>query len=216
LATATRQRTRKEAHPSAGRKAERDSARAEREAKRQESRRQRGKRRQLSNHAQYAREAFQGLRGFFKNDAQLAEALGWDEKTVAQWKEAKVSRPRRPNVLRVAFLHELCLEARVYLATEEDAGRWVTTPQPQLRGETPAAWVRDRGKTGLDELTLMFAEAPLPAAADEPLEPFDEDEAVSTLLKNAATDAGVAEFARMLDLTSGRKQKRASRETAAA
>lgn len=140
---------------------------------------------------------FAELRRFFEHNAQLAEALGWDEATVAQWRDAGVVRPQRAKVAEVALLSELCLEARPYLRADKDVGRWLSAPLPNLQGHSPGEWLRERRGRGLIELTHGLIEW-MPRLPAGEVEPIDEQAASRTLKKAAESDDGVREVQRML------------------
>ena len=153
--------------------------------------------RERSRQAILALDAFGDLRRFFSHDVQLAQALGWDDATAAQWRDRLVVRPQRIKVRQVLLLNELTHEARAYLATDTDVGEWLNAPLPNLRGSSPAQWIRSRGRIGLRELTYGMVDW-MPRLPDRDLEPIDADEAQAYLDEAAEHDAGAAELKRML------------------
>lgn len=153
--------------------------------------------RQRSQRAAVALEAFAELRPFFEHDRDLALALGWDPATVAEWRQERVVRPQRAKLLQVLLLRELCEAARAYLDGDRDAGRWVTTPLPNLRGESPAAWLHLHGRRGLRSLVSGLVEW-MPTLPDEEPEPLDEELARSLRERAVAADVpGARELERM-------------------
>jgi hypothetical protein len=156
--------------------------------------------RRRSPQAVSALDAFTSLYAFFGRDVLVAEALGWDEATVAAWRERQVVRPQRAKSDEVELLLELCEETRPYLREDGQVGAWVTTPLPNLRGATPAAWLRLRGRRGLRELVHGLVDW-MPRLPVGEIEPVDERAAAAALSKQAA-DPAVVEFQRMLDRSS--------------
>lgn len=153
--------------------------------------------RERSRVAVLALDAFGELRHFFSHDVQLAQALNWDEATAAQWRNRLVVRPQRTKVRQVLLLNELAGEARAYLATDTDVGEWLNAPLPNLRGKSPANWIRSRGRIGLRELTHGMVDW-MPRVPDRDLEPIDSAEAQVYLDETAGHDPGAAELKRML------------------
>jgi hypothetical protein len=153
--------------------------------------------RERSPQATLALDAFGDLRRFFSHDIQLALALGWDDATAAQWRDHVVVRPQRIKARQVLQLAELAREARAFLATDTDVGKWLNAPLPNLRGSSPARWIRSRGRIGLRELTHGMVDW-MPRLPDRDLEPIDADEAQAHLDEAAEHDAGAAELKRML------------------
>jgi hypothetical protein len=153
--------------------------------------------RERSAQATRALDVFGELRHFFVYDAQLAQALGWDEATAAQWRDRLVIRPQRVKTMQVLFLYEIAREARAYLERDVDVGEWLNAPLPNLRGGSPARWVRERGLIGLRELTHGMVDW-MPRLPDRELEAVNEEEAMAYLDAAAEHDAGAREFKRML------------------
>jgi hypothetical protein len=153
--------------------------------------------RERSPQAILALDAFGDLRRFFSHDIQLAQALGWDDATAAQWRDRVVVRPQRVKARQVLQLAELAHEARAYLATDTDVGEWLNAPLPNLRGSSPAEWIRSRGRIGLRELTYGMVDW-MPRLPDRDLEPIDAEKAQAYLDEAAEHDAGAAELKRML------------------
>jgi hypothetical protein len=129
--------------------------------------------------------------------ATLAQALGWDQATAGDWGSHNVVRPRTAKHKQVFLLIELCAEARAYLASDSDVGLWLNAPLPNLRGITPAEWLRERGAIGLRELTYGMVDW-MPRLPDGELSDIDEESAWLAMLAAAKEDAGVREFRRML------------------
>lgn len=153
--------------------------------------------RERSPQASLALDAFGNLRRFFSHDVQLAQALGWDEATAAQWRDRQVVRPQRTKVMQVLQLAELGREARAYMETNEDVGEWLNAPLPNLRGSSPSRWLRSRGPIGLRELTRGMVDW-MPRPPDRDLEPIDAEGARANLDEAAKHDEGAAELVRML------------------
>jgi hypothetical protein len=153
--------------------------------------------RERSPEASLALDAFGELRRFFNHDAQLAQALGWDQATAAQWRDRLVMRPQRIKVMQVLRLAELAREARAYLEDDTSVGAWLNAPLPNLRGSTPARWVRSRGPVGLRELTWGMVDW-MPRLPDRDLEPINAEQARAYLDEAAERDATAAELKRML------------------
>lgn len=153
--------------------------------------------RERSRVAILALDAFGDLRRFFSHDVQLAQALNWDDATAAQWRDRLVVRPQRTKVRQVLLLNELAGEARAYLATDTDVGEWLNAPLPNLRGSSPANWIRSRGRIGLRQLTHGMVDW-MPRLPDHDLEPIDAEEAQAYLDEAAGYDAGAAELKQML------------------
>lgn len=153
--------------------------------------------RERSPEANLALDAFDEFQRFFSYDVQLAEALGWDEATAAQWRDRLVIRPQRIKVLQVVQLAELAREARAYLQSDTDVGAWLNAPLPNLRGSSPARWIRSRGRVGLRELTHGMVDW-MPRIPVRDLEPIDAEQALAYLNKAADRDADAAELKRML------------------
>ena len=157
----------------------------------------RSERRERSPQAELALDAFCDLRRFFTRDVQLAQALGWDEATAAKWRDRLVVRPQRIKAMQVRQMAELAHEARAYLQSDMAVGEWLNAPLPNLRGSSPARWVRTRGPVGLRELTHGMVDW-MPRLPDRDLEPVDAEQARAYLDEAAEHDAGAAELRRML------------------
>ena len=153
--------------------------------------------RERSPQASLALDAFCDLRRFFNHDVQLAQALGWDEATAAKWRDRLVVRPHRIKAMQVLQLAELAREARAYTESDTDVGEWLNAPLPNLRGNSPARWVRSRGSIGLRELTHGMVDW-MPRLPDRDLEPIDVERARAYLDEAAERDEGAAELRRML------------------
>lgn len=115
-------------------------------------------RRQPSALARHALAAFADVRRYFDTDAHIAGALGWDVATAREWREQAVVRPQRVKVKQLLMLRGLCEDTRPFLREDLDVGHWLTSPQPHLRGHTPAQWLRGRGEHGLNELRRGLVE----------------------------------------------------------
>jgi hypothetical protein len=144
-----------------------------------------------------ALEVFASLYSFFGRDVMVADALGWDDATVAAWRQREVVRPQRAKAENVELLLELCEETRPYLRDDRQVGAWVTTPLPNLRGAAPSDWLRLRGRRGLRELVHGLVDW-MPRLPAGELEPIDE-KATAAALSRHAHDPAVVEFQRMLD-----------------
>lgn len=153
--------------------------------------------RQRSAQANRAVDAFGDARRFFSHDARLAEALGWDEATAAQWRDRLVVRPQRVKAIQVFELAELAREARAYLRTDTDVGDWLNAPLPNLGGSSPARWLRSRGMIGLRELIHGMVDW-MPRLPERDLDPIDMERAWAYLDEAAEHDQGAAELKRML------------------
>jgi hypothetical protein len=153
--------------------------------------------RERSERAAYALEALDKLRRFFHHDAQLAQALGWDLATVADWRDHRVVRPQTAKVSLVLLLEQLCEEARAYLDSDAQVGQWLNAPLPNLRGCTAAVWLRERGRTGLRELTRGMVEW-MPLIPDQDLEPIAGGQALANLNRVIEHDEAAREVNRMV------------------
>jgi hypothetical protein len=153
--------------------------------------------RERSQQATLALDAFGELRRFFVHDAHLAQALGWDEATAAQWRDRRVVRPHRIKAMQVLLLYEVAQEAHAYLESDTNVGEWLNAPMPNLRGSSPARWIRTRGPIGLRELTHGMVDW-MPRLPDRDLEPVNTGEAMAYLNEAAEHDEGAAELKRML------------------
>ncbi len=153
--------------------------------------------RQRTQQANLALDAFSDLRRFFAHDVNLAQALGWDAATTAQWRDRIVVRPQRLKAMQILQLAELAREARAYLENDTSVGEWLNAPLPNLRGNSPARWLRSRGSIGLRELTHGMVDW-MPRPPDRDLEPIDAEQARAYLDKAAEHDEGAAELKRML------------------
>jgi hypothetical protein len=153
--------------------------------------------RQRTQQANLALDAFTDLRCFFAHDVNLAQALGWDEATTAQWRDRIVVRPQRLKAMQVVQLAELAREARAYLENDTSVGEWLNAPLPNLRGNSPALWLRSRGPIGLRELTHGMVDW-MPRPPDRDLEPIDAEQARAYLDEASEHDEGAAELRRML------------------
>jgi hypothetical protein len=141
---------------------------------------------------------FKLLREYFESDAELAKALDWDNGTVREWRKGEVVRPQRQKVSQVALLLKLAWETRPYLERDSDVGSWLATPQPYLRGYSPASWVNEHGQQGANELLGGLVEL-MPRRAQGDLEPIDEKSAQRAAERAAREDEGVQEFNRLLE-----------------
>src|SRR5438105_7529994 len=153
--------------------------------------------RKRSRQATLALDAYGDLRRFFTHDVDLAQALGWDEATAAQWRDRLVVRPQRTKAMQVLQLAELARDARAYLEEDTSVGEWLNAPLPNLRGRSPARWVRSRGLFGLRELTHGMVDW-MPRLPDRDLEPINAEQARAYLDEAAEHDEGAAELKRML------------------
>ena len=153
--------------------------------------------RKRSRQATLALDAYGDLRRFFNHDVHLAQALGWDEATAAHWRDRRVVRPQRTKTTQVFQLAELAREARAYLETDSHVGEWLNAPLPNLRGSSPARWLRSRGAVGLRELTHGMVDW-MPRLPERDLEPVDAEHARAYLEEAAERDEGAAELRRML------------------
>jgi hypothetical protein len=146
--------------------------------------------------ARQALDSFARLYCFFGRDVLLADALGWDEATVAVWRGRGVVRPQVKKAAQVELLLELCEETRPYLHGDLQVGEWVSTALPNLRGSTPAQWLLARGQRGLRELTYGLVDW-MPRLPAGEVEPVQEDVAAETIAAHERT-LETAEFLRML------------------
>jgi hypothetical protein len=153
--------------------------------------------RRRSRQADVALDAFADLRRYFAYEVNLAQALGWDEATAAQWRDRLVIRPQRLKTMQVLQLAELAREARAYLQSDPSVGEWLNAPLPNLRGSSPARWLGSRGPIGLRELTHGMVDW-MPRLPERDLEPIDADQARAYLDEAAEHDEGAAELKRML------------------
>ncbi len=99
--------------------------------------------------------------------------------------------------MQVLLLHEIAREARAYLERDTDVGEWLSAPLPNLRGSSPARWVRERGRIGLRELTHGMVDW-MPRVPDRELEAVNDEDAMAYLDAATEHDAGAREFKRML------------------
>jgi hypothetical protein len=126
----------------------------------------------------------------------LAEALGWNEATVAEWRTREVVRPQVKKAAQIELLLELCEETRPYLHEDHQVGGWISTGLPNLRGMTPAQWLTTRGPRGLRELTYGLVDW-MPRLPAGELEPIEEPARSGASTPHAETPEA-AEFLRML------------------
>jgi hypothetical protein len=119
--------------------------------------------------------AFRELSVFFETRKALANALGWDEKTVDRWARGDVSRVRRSGTNRVRGLLMLCTEVRPYMERACDVGAWVLTRLPDWDGATPAAIVQERGERGVLQLSKRIVES-VPRQEPKPLAEISEEQ----------------------------------------
>jgi hypothetical protein len=127
---------------------------------------------------------------------RLANALGWDEATVAEWRTREVVRPQVKKAAQIELLLECCEETRPYLQEDRQVGEWISTKLPNLRGMTPAQWLAARGQRGLRELTYGLVDW-IPRLPAGELEPIEEDATPEAIVPPADTPEA-AEFLRML------------------
>ena len=149
-----------------------------------------------SAQATRALDCFERLYCFFGRDVLLAEALDWNEATVAEWRTREVIRPHLKKVAQIELLLELCEETRPYLQEDLQVGEWINTGLPNLRGMSPAQWLTARGHRGLRELTYGLLDW-MPRLPAGELEPIKEP---ATSKANTPTPRlpEAAEFLRML------------------
>ena len=159
-------------------------------------RRRRGFKRRRSALAEAALIAFLRLRSYFSHDAQLAEALEWDEATVASWRDREVVRPQRAKVSQIGLFLDLCEDVRPFLDRNRDVGGWVTTALPNLHGASPARVLNRTGTRGLAALRSTLVDT-VPRLTAGELEPIDEAESNIAPL-DGADDHAVDAFHRML------------------
>ena len=153
--------------------------------------------RRRSAQALLALQAFAELRQYFSRDTQLVQALSWDEATIASWRREEVVRPQAMKVAQVLLLHEAAREASAYMECDAQVGEWLNAPLPNLRGATPANWVRLHGPAGLAELTRGLVEW-MPRIREDDLQAIDPDAAIEYLDSAAKHDYGARELRRML------------------
>jgi hypothetical protein len=153
-------------------------------------------RRAASAHATRALGCFARLYSFFGRDVPLADALDWDEATVAAWRTREVVRPHVKKAAQVELLLDLCEETRPYLQEDHQVGEWINTALPNLRGTTPAQWLAARGHRGLRELTYGLVDW-MPRLPAGELEPIEEPARSGASTPHAETPEA-AEFLRML------------------
>lgn len=160
----------------------------------QTSRRPPASRRRPSPATAQALDGFAHLREFFARDTGLTSALGWDDATVAQWRDRRVGRVRRAKAAEVLLLLAVCEEAHAYLQHPHQVGEWALAPQPHLRGSTPAKWVRERGARGLQELTAWMLDAMPTRPLDTSPVDVSKVSSVQELRRQAEDDPDLAAF----------------------
>lgn len=153
--------------------------------------------RQRSPEAAHALDLFNTLRTYFAYDSALAQALGWDEATAAEWRSRRVVRPQKAKIALVNLLSELCQETRPYLATDLDVGAWINAPLPNLRGWSPARWLRGGGRKGLRQLVYGMVDW-MPRVPDGDLDLVDTKLIGALLAERSKDDPGARELQRML------------------
>lgn len=144
-------------------------------------------------------DSFARLWAFFGRDVLAADALGWDEATVAAWRAREVVRPQVKKAAQVELLLELCEETHPYMHSDRQVGEWLVTALPNLRGSTPAQWLAARGRRGLRELTYGLVDW-MPRLPAGEIEPLDESTVADAMAAHAESPATV-EFQRMLNET---------------
>lgn len=112
---------------------------------------------------------YRALRAFFPSASSRAQALGMKRDTIRVWDEGRASRLRASSQGRVALLLAVCVAVSKYTLTAQDVGRWMLSPQPSLRGRSPADALRDLGDEVVQQLRVVLDRLVSPNGSHEPL-----------------------------------------------
>lgn len=106
---------------------------------------------------------YRRLGPFFPVKSERAKALGASTETLRTWEQRPPSRLRSGLVENIRLVLEVCLELEPLMDKRSDVGRWMLSPQPQLRGRTPVSLLHADGKDAIERL-LGLAVEQIPAA----------------------------------------------------
>lgn len=109
-----------------------------------------------SSDAVHAFDLFDALKVFFRSDAALARALGWQPNTVAAWSDRQVLRPRVEHRRAVDRLLVLMRRASEWTTEKYLAGDWALERQALLADLSPSMVLRVLRETGLRILLGAF------------------------------------------------------------
>ncbi len=101
-------------------------------------------------------DAYRDLSRWFPALSDRARALGMNRDTLSEWERAQLDYRVRPATAEnIQTLESVARDVEQLMGDPRATGRWMLTPQPQLRGETPARLVRERRLRELAELIFQ-------------------------------------------------------------
>jgi predicted transcriptional regulator len=109
------------------------------------------------------------LRAFFPTASARAKALGMKRDTIRVWDEDRAGRLRASSQGRVALLLAVCTAVSKYMSSSKDVGRWMLSPQPSLRGQSPVDALRDLSDELVQQLRLVLDRLVSANGSHEPL-----------------------------------------------
>ncbi len=86
---------------------------------------------------------------------EIGEALGVSDRTLLRWRTLD-HMPRRRALARIEQLQELKHLLETVFPSADMARRWMTEPNPELRGKSPLAYVRAGRTAKVVEMLASF------------------------------------------------------------
>lgn len=123
----------------------------------------------VDKHSAGSPAGYRELRTFFSTASARARALGVKRDTIRVWDEGCASRVRATSQGRVALLLAVCTAVSKYMVTNQDVGRWMLSPQPSLRGQSPVEALLDLGDDLIQQIRLALDRLVSPNGSHEPL-----------------------------------------------
>ena len=127
---------------------------------------------------------YRELPAFFSTASARARALGVKRDTIRVWDEGRARRVRATSQGRVALLLAVCAAVSKYLVTTQDVGRWMLSPQPSLRGQSPVEALLDLGDDVIQQIRFALDRLVSTNGSHEPLA-NDDWEAIESELDPA-------------------------------
>ena len=101
---------------------------------------------------------YDDLRAYFPTPSMRAVALGVKRDTIRVWDEHRATKLRKSSQGRVTLLLALCSVVAAQMLSPRDAGRWMLTAQPALRGRAPVDLLRSLGDAAYEQLRRLVVE----------------------------------------------------------
>jgi hypothetical protein len=153
------------------------------------------------------------LRAFLPDRRQRQLALGVTENTIMAWDSRRVKRVRVEHQRKVNLLFSTCTKLSEFFASNDEVGRFLTTPQLILDNREPFGLIRLHGERGAKALVAIVADERRRGAQLREkleLEPVLNDDEAWDVIRKGLSDTAIERLDASAAATRKLREKRGS------